>query len=475
MIQIEHSSPRAFPLDYECLSGVTPADLFARLPDTSSAFWLDSASSQPDKAWSYMGVRPSRRIQVLDAKTVVVDGSTQQGPRAIEFLERLIQDLPHTSAEPSPGPPFRGGWVGYFGFDCLKDSGARKTGIAMPLISLNYFDSFLAYQHRQKQWWVVAPDSATSLEDGRFEMLRSDFLLTHFASDINVVHTSLPRQAVSDFTPAGYCAAVRRALEYIRAGDIYQVNLAQRLTVPWTHPAADLYLRLRRASPAQYGAFLGSALVGNNFSVCSISPELFLQRRGCDVLTRPIKGTRPRGESAAGDARAKRDLAADAKERAELNMIVDLERNDLGRVCEYNSVRVASAGEIEELPTLFHRVATITGRLRADCGAWDLLQAAFPGGSVTGAPKIRALQIVDELERSPREAYCGAIGWIGTNGDLDLSVAIRTVLCDGARGVAHYHAGSGIVADSDPRQEYEETLHKAAAFLRATNATLAQP
>jgi anthranilate/para-aminobenzoate synthase component I len=230
---------------------------------------------------------------------------------------------------------------------------------------------------------------------------------------------------------------------------------------------------MRQQSPAAYGAFLGYGAVGPGRALCSISPELFLSLSNGVVLTRPIKGTRPRAaHGGGGDARARRELARSQKERAELNMIVDLERNDLGRVCEYGSVRVVSAGDVEELPTLYHRVATITGRLHPERTPADLIKAAFPGGSVTGAPKIRAMEIIAELEPELRGPYCGAIGWVGLNGDLELSIAIRTALYDGSRQAAHYHAGSGIVADSVPDKEYEETLHKAAAFLRATNATL---
>ncbi len=160
------------------------------------------------------------------------------------------------------------------------------------------------------------------------------------------------------------------------------------------------------------------------------------------------------------------------KERAELNMIVDLERNDLGRVCEYGSVRVISPGRVQQLPTLFHRVATVSGRVRPGSTIGDILRATFPGGSITGAPKHRAMQIIRELEPGPRGPYCGAIGWIGFDGAMELNIAIRTAVCDGRQRQAHYHAGSGIVSDSDPEAEYQETLHKAAAFFRATNATL---
>jgi para-aminobenzoate synthetase component 1 len=263
-----------------------------------------------------------------------------------------------------------------------------------------------------------------------------------------------------------------RALDYIRAGDIYQLNLAQRFTVPWTESPASLYCRLRKASPAAYGVFLGPKLVDGRNAICSVSPELFLKVRGREVVTCPIKGTRPLGSTLEQTRAAGLELDSSAKERAELNMIIDVERNDLGRVCEYGSVKVQSPGEIQELPTLLHRVATISGTLRKRCGIGSLLKATFPGGSITGAPKIRAMEIIRELEPAPRGPYCGAIGWLGDNGDLELNIAIRTALVDTVSGVAHFHAGSGIVADSDPEREYEETLHKARAFFTATGATL---
>ena len=237
--------------------------------------------------------------------------------------------------------------------------------------------------------------------------------------------------------------------------------------MPWRKSPAELYLRMRNQSPPAYGAFLGTGLSAGKSAICCISPELFLRVRQGEVLTRPIKGTRPRGVTPFDNDAARRELDTSEKERAELNMIVDLERNDLGRVCSYGSVRVASSGEIEELPTLLHRTAAVTGRLRPGTTVGELLAATFPGGSVTGAPKIRAMQIIAELETVPRGPYCGAIGWIGTDGNLDLNIAIRTAVCDTANGTARYFAGSGIVADSDPEKECDETLLKAAPFFRA--------
>lgn len=478
MTQKGHTYSCAMPLHNGALSGLSPEVVFASLADNPTLFWLDNASPSGNDAWSYLGINPVQNTQIFPEQSFA--GASKEAkqyfilPSAQSIEARHFESTPHDKL----GPPFRSGWISILGYDFfLKDQavGARRP----PKMSFHFFETYFAYSHRSHQWWVVALVSATTQDQAHCELKRrADSFVTQFASaKITGVFENIlrPRKAISDFTNSEYENAVKRALEYIRAGDIYQVNLSQRLTVPWEFSPAELYLRLRRATPSQFGAYFGSGLLGSDFALCSVSPELFLRRRGSSLITRPIKGTRPRTGSRDADARAKAELSQNAKERAELNMIVDLERNDLGRVCEYNSVRVVSTGEIEELPTLFHRVATIEGQIRADCSLPELLEAMFPGGSVTGAPKIRAMQIIEELEHSPRGPYCGAIGWIGLNGDLELSIAIRTALYDGAAKQVHYHAGSGIVADSDPRQEYEETLHKAAAFLRATNATLIQP
>jgi para-aminobenzoate synthetase component 1 len=269
---------------------------------------------------------------------------------------------------------------------------------------------------------------------------------------------------VSNLTRREYVAAVNRALAYIAAGDIYQVNLSQRFEARWGGAALDFHLALRSRSPSRYGCFLD---LGGKRAVCSVSPELFLRRRGRKVLTRPIKGTRPRGRTPEEERRLAAELKDSPKERAELNMIVDLERNDLGRVCEYGSVRVESAGELERHPTVWHRVATVSGRLREACGTSELLAATFPGGSVTGAPKLRAMEIIEDLDPARRGLYCGALGWLGADGDLELNLAIRTALADREHSKVFYQAGGGLVADSEPEREYEETLIKAAAFFEA--------
>jgi para-aminobenzoate synthetase component 1 len=267
----------------------------------------------------------------------------------------------------------------------------------------------------------------------------------------------------SNFTKSSYEEAVRRALDYIRAGDIYQVNLSQRFQAPYAGDPFDLYLALRTLSPSPFAAFLRFP----EFAVLSSSPERFLRydtaNRG--IETRPIKGTRPRGRDAESDRALAEELAASAKDRAENLMIVDLERNDLGRVAEIGSVNVPGMFELETFANVHHLTSTVRARLQAGSDIVDLLRAMFPGGSISGAPKIRAMEIIDELEPAARGVYTGAIGYIGFDGSSDLNIAIRTMVVKG--GLASFHVGGGIVADSDPTCEYEETLHKGSAMARA--------
>ncbi len=247
-------------------------------------------------------------------------------------------------------------------------------------------------------------------------------------------------------------------LDYIAAGDVYQVNLSQRFSTRGSFDPLDLYLRLRDGSPAPFAAYLH----WDDMAVISASPEWFYQTRGDRIVTRPIKGTRPRGRTEDDDARLAAELAASPKDRAELTMIVDLERNDLGRVCQYGSVVVRDALLVESFAQVHHLVATVEGRLRSGVGPVDVIRAMFPGGSITGAPKIRAMEIIDELEPNRRSLYTGAIGYLGRGGSSAFNIAIRTILVEGDR--ASYQVGGGIVADSDPEAEYEETLAKGRAL-----------
>jgi para-aminobenzoate synthetase component 1 len=342
-----------------------------------------------------------------------------------------------------------------------------------PLAALNWMVEYLAGLEDDKARWI----GYLSYDLGRlFESIPSravdDLQMPLYAFSLHDVPTELtwhagtqtPRERQtlsSSFSREQYLDAVERAIEYIGAGDVFQVNLSQRFTAALTEHPALIYERLRRETPALYGAYLDHL----DYALLCNSPELFLkvEREGASglrkVTTRPIKGTR---HSALGMDKELRDSK---KDEAELNMIIDLERNDLGRVCEIGSVKVSQRREIESHPTVFHGVATIEGLLRKDVTFVDLLRATFPGGSITGAPKIRAMEIIEELEPTRRGPYCGAIGYLGGDGTMELNIAIRTMIV--RDGLVHIPVGGGIVADSDPPSEYEETLVKAKALFAA--------
>ena len=265
----------------------------------------------------------------------------------------------------------------------------------------------------------------------------------------------------SDFTRDEYTTAVGRVIEYIRAGDIFQANLSQRLMSPWFGTATELYASVRTSNPAPFCGLLRT----DEFSIISASPERFLKvDRSRQVETRPIKGTRRRPRSPIADLYASDELSTSQKDRAENVMIVDLLRNDISRTCQPGTVRVTGLCEVERFETVLHLVSTVVGALRDDCDVWDLMAGCFPGGSITGAPKIRAMEIIAELEPIVRGAYCGSLFFFGPCGDFDSSILIRTFTLKD--GWVHFPVGGGIVADSDPLDEYRETLHKASGMIR---------
>jgi para-aminobenzoate synthetase component 1 len=268
----------------------------------------------------------------------------------------------------------------------------------------------------------------------------------------------------STFTHRGYLSAVARVREYILAGDIFQANLSQRFEAPLREAPWRVYRRLRTMNPAAFGAYMNCG----DFQVLSVSPERFLRLSGPKVETRPIKGTRPRGLGPMHDAMLGQVLTESDKDRAENVMIVDLLRNDLSRVCRPGSVRVPELFSLEHHPTVHHLVSTVVGELEPPADAVALVRATFPGGSITGAPKVRAMEIIAELEPTRRGVYCGSLGYLGANGEMDTSIAIRTCVTTGGR--IYFQAGGGIVADSDPEQEYRETLDKARGIIRTLAA-----
>jgi para-aminobenzoate synthetase component 1 len=364
--------------------------------------------------------------------------------------------------------------IGYLGYEMGGEleplPAPPPDDLGVPDLHLHLYDWMLVGNGRS--WSLEATDAWAGPAGVTERLLETERLLAEAAR--SEAEEPPPGRltggpVVSRPSRSGFEAAVRRAVERIGTGEIFQVNLCRRLEAPLPAPLVwPFHLRLRAASPADHGAFLDLGAPGGRRALLSVSPELFLSVREGQVETRPIKGTRPRGASPREDRALARELAESEKDRAELTMIVDVARNDLGRVCETGSVEVVHHGEMVTLPTVHHTVSTIRGRLRADVGTPELLRATFPAASITGAPKIQAMKVIAAEEEFRRGPAMGAFGWLSLAGDLDLAVAIRTAVA--ARGRVAYHAGCGIVADSDPELELEESAAKARAFLIALGA-----
>jgi para-aminobenzoate synthetase component 1 len=358
--------------------------------------------------------------------------------------------------------------VGYFGYELAGEleplPPPPPDDLGLPDLHLQLFSSCLLWDGRL--WTLEATDAWSAVPP----VVEIEQLLERSrrqpARDLSRGRLATG-PVVSRPGHAGFKAGVERIREHIARGDIFQANLCRRLEAPFPAEAGwPLYQRFRAASPADHGAFFN---LGGGRMLLSVSPELYLSVRGDRVETRPIKGTRPRGANPREDRALARELMESEKDRAELTMIVDVARNDLGRVCDAGSVQVPAHAELATLPTLHHTVSTVQGRLLPDRGPADLLRASFPPASITGAPKIRAMSILAGEEEVRRGPAMGAFGWISLAGDLELSVAIRTAVC--AKGRIAYHAGCGIVADSDPELELEESAVKARAFLTALGAS----
>ncbi|MFP3937078.1 MAG: aminodeoxychorismate synthase component I [Phycisphaerae bacterium] len=365
------------------------------------------------------------------------------------------------------------GWIGYVGYELgrhierLPATAVRDT--VLPDLRLAFHDAILLHDSADESWRLVELlfDSPPPGAGQAADALRGVLTRAQNATPPRTRQDSaaLSEPAESNFSPDAYRRAVQRCLDYIAAGDIFQVNLSQRLTVPDAPPPEAIYRALRDGNPAAYAAYLDFESAGRRCAVAGSSPELFMRVRDEKVETRPIKGTRRRPDDPAEQQRVTEELLSCEKDNAELAMIIDLLRNDLGRVCRYGSVRVAEQRRLEVHPTVLHLVGTVRGRLRGNVGPAELLRATFPGGSITGAPKIRAMEIIDELEPHARGVYTGCVGIVGVNGSCEWNIAIRTVVWEG--GNAHVQVGGGIVADSTPQGEYRETLDKARAMLRA--------
>lgn len=436
-----------------------PFLLHSALPDTAEAV--------PRRArWSFFGADPF---------VIFRDGDHHA---AIDTWRRTAARAPHTPGDAAPGIPFMGGAVGYWAYDYARRlervPSIAADDLGLPDFVMAFYDVIGAYDHDTGRTWLVSTGlpldglAADIRARERLEMFRAR-VLGPGHSPAAFRRASAPPRVQGTFDARTWAAAVRRAQDHIARGDIFQANLAQRwkLDLPDAIELAPaLYEALAQFSPAPYSAYFDAG----DHVLLSASPERFLELRGKHVETRPIKGTRPRGANPEDDARLAAELLASEKDRAENVMIVDVLRNDLGRVCETGTVHVPGVCELERFPQVMHLTSTVTGRLRDDADAFDLLHACFPGGSITGAPKLRAMEIIESIEPVRRHVYTGAIGWIGWDGDADWNVAIRTATA--TAGSLVFHAGGGITADSDPDAEYRETLDKAEGLRGALSGVL---
>jgi para-aminobenzoate synthetase component I len=449
-----------------------------RLASLPHSLLLDSALRDPRLGrYSFLTADP------FEFLSVPADGS--DGVAQMESRLRRWQAISRTDL-----PPFQGGAAGLLSYDLGRSleriPQPRYDEFQLPALAIGFYDTVLAIDHAEHRAWLISqgfPETEPSRRFARARQRIDQFreLLEAAApqksrwksppaNDLGVLAASDlapqfpvagPAGLASNFTAEAYRTAVQRAIDYIHAGDVFQVNIAQRLLFPAAGDALSLYLRLRHCNPAPFAGWFDLG----NAQIVSASPERFLSVRGGRVEARPIKGTRRRTAWAEADLFAGEELLQSEKDRAENVMIVDLLRNDLSRVCEPESVRVTQLCGLEIYQFVQHLVSVVEGTLVPGKTAVDLVRAAFPGGSITGAPKIRAMEIIAELEPTARGPYCGSLGYFGFDGSADLSILIRTITA--ARGWWQFPVGGGIVAQSSPQREYEESWHKAEGLLRA--------
>jgi len=469
--------------------GLAPqaSELFHIIKEGPCSFFLESGMD-PERLgrYSFMGSEPFLVVTSRGSDVTLIRGQEREVRRGNPF-DVVFGLLDTYALDPGPAPvPFVGGAVGYFGYDLCRFVEQLPSTVVddlrIPECCFAFYDHVVAFDHMEGRAYLVV-NGFPDLDEGQRlnrSRLRMAELRERYSSSPPVpgggYHAQGGRPTASpisndvedegialrsDFTREEYLEAVDRVREYIAAGDVFQVNLSQRFVADLQVSAYDLYRRLRVVNPAPFSSYLDLPEV----VVVSASPERFLRRRGDLVETRPIKGTRPRGRDAVEDERLARELLASEKDRAENVMIVDLERNDLGRVCRYGTVQVTELAVLETFPTVHHLTSTITGTLPGGTKNADLLKAMFPGGSITGAPKVRAMEIIDELEKARRGVFAGSIGYLGFNGDLDINIAIRTFIIKD--GKAYFQVGGGVTYSSDPEAEYVETLDKARGLIRA--------
>lgn len=460
---------------------------YGRLDTSDGPAFLLETGRPPlgQSTYSFFGHRPSGTIRVENGQAIF---TSHAGHTALttDPLDTVIDTVTSDALEPQKHlPPFVGGAVGYLSYDYVRRlerlPSLANCDVLVPDLHVAFYETVGAIDHADRMVHLMFTPSAA-----RFRNTARSTLYEEGLSRLHAWHTELTAPMIAPLsafnwqamtplpgqTRAAYMERVLRCQDYIRAGDIYQANLSHRFSFDLTaldghsdpshaHIGTALYDRLRRINPSPFAGLM----TFDDLTLVSCSPERLVRQRGRLVDTRPIAGTRPRGTGAWEDDRLKHELLANEKERAEHVMLVDLERNDLGRVCEYCTVAVDEFLAIEQYSHVSHLVSNVRGKLRDDRTGADVLRAVFPGGTITGVPKVRCMQIIDELEPVRRGIYTGALGYVSRTGDMDWNILIRTMLLTGSSG--YLQVGAGIVADSDPAREYDETMHKGQAFFSA--------
>ncbi|MGC1272779.1 MAG: aminodeoxychorismate synthase component I [Planctomycetaceae bacterium] len=470
------------PRVFELPNVPDPLEALRRFIDLDGTLLLDSVVRHPHLGrYSFLAADPFRWCRI---------STPQFGEDPLRPLAEMMRGFPTYCIDRLP--PFQGGAAGLMGYELgaawerLRERPSDAGDF--PALAVGLYDCVLAWDHFENRAWIISqgfpaidPDLRRRRADERLEWmldrlsgpLRQPRLTTPvYPSEAS----PCPRSPLanhpgvtSTFSKADYLANVERIIEYIRAGDVFQANLSQQLLAQTTASPIELYARLRTVNPTPFAAYFAA----EDWAVMSASPERFLEVRRGEVETRPIKGTRPRSTSPAEDERLRLELAASEKDRAENVMIVDLLRNDLSKVCRPGTIRVPQLCMLESYATVHHLVSTVVGTLEQDKTAWDLLAACFPGGSITGAPKVRAMEILRDLEPTARGPYCGSLFYVGFDGACDSSILIRTMAAKNAK--VQIGVGGGITASSNPLEEYDETLIKARGMLAALAEPMREP
>jgi para-aminobenzoate synthetase component I len=461
-----------YPLVEELFMAPDAPWCFGALAPRPHSFWLDSGMDVEKLGrWSFMGADPFLVMRSRADEITLIENGVEVKRRGNPFdvLGELLARYRLDTGD--SGIPFTGGAVGYLSYDLgrqIEELPIKAVDdLQLPESYLCFYDALIAFDHQEHRTCLISTglpevDETKRREraHARLNELRNRVIQ---APPLTAEKPSPPQKLTlkSNFSHEGYLKAVATAREYICAGDIFEVNLSQRMETKIDAPPLELYRRLRQINPAPFASYLGFEGV----TIVGSSPERFMEKTGDKVETRPIKGTLRRGKTPEQDRALGETLLASKKDRAENIMIVDLERNDIGRVCRFGSVKVTELCILEKWPTVFHLTSTVVGQLMEGKSVIDLLKASFPGGSITGAPKVRAMEIIDELEPTRRSVYCGSLGYIGFNGDMDLNIVIRTMIIKG--DTAFFQVGGAVVYDSEPEAEYIETLDKGKALIMA--------